>query len=58
MAFEAGEGLMLRISGHDMSLPETEALRLTVPVDENEGLHTVYTGGEYDSYLVIPVITD
>ncbi|KAK1139322.1 hypothetical protein N8T08_001093 [Aspergillus melleus] len=58
MVFEAGEGLMLRISGHDMALPETEALRLTSPVDENRGTHTVYTGGEYESYLVIPVITN
>ncbi|KAB8246391.1 Alpha/Beta hydrolase protein [Aspergillus flavus] len=56
VVFEAGEGLVLRISGHDMSLPEAEALRLTAPVDENEGQHTVYTGGEYESYLVIPVI--
>ncbi|KAB8220024.1 Alpha/Beta hydrolase protein [Aspergillus novoparasiticus] len=56
VVFEAGEGLMLRVSGHDMSLPETESLRLTAPVDENEGQHTVYTGGEYESYLAIPVI--
>ncbi|KAE8327578.1 Alpha/Beta hydrolase protein [Aspergillus sergii] len=56
VVFEAGEGLMLRISGHDMSLPEAESLRLTAPVDDNEGQHTVYTGGEYESYLAIPVI--
>ncbi|KJK65646.1 hypothetical protein P875_00010090 [Aspergillus parasiticus SU-1] len=56
VVFEAGEGLMLRISGHDMSLPEAESLRLKAPVDDNEGQHTVYTGGEYESYLAIPVI--
>ncbi|KAE8344901.1 hypothetical protein BDV24DRAFT_171403 [Aspergillus arachidicola] len=56
VVFEAGEGLMLRISGHDMSLPETESLRLTAPADDNEGQQTVYTGGEYESYLAIPVI--
>lgn len=58
MVFEAGEGLMLRISGHDMALPETESLRPSSPVDENKGTHTVYTGGDYESYLVIPVITN
>ncbi|PLB49728.1 alpha/beta-hydrolase [Aspergillus steynii IBT 23096] len=58
IVFEAGEGLMLRVSGHDMSLPETEIMRLTAPVDENQGVHTVYTGGETGSYLVLPVITE
>ncbi|KAE8363836.1 Alpha/Beta hydrolase protein [Aspergillus caelatus] len=56
VVFEAGEGLTLRISGHDMSLTEAESMRLTAPVDDNEGQHTVYTGGEYESYLAIPVI--
>ncbi|KNG91587.1 hypothetical protein ANOM_000005 [Aspergillus nomiae NRRL 13137] len=58
MVFEAGEGLILRVSGHDMSLPETESLRLTAPIDDNEGQHTVYTGGEYESHLVLPVISE
>ncbi|KAI9038927.1 uncharacterized protein KD926_010141 [Aspergillus affinis] len=58
MVFEARESLMLRISGHDMALPEAEALRLTSPVDENRGRHTVYTGGEHESYIVIPAITN
>ncbi|RHZ56272.1 CocE/NonD family hydrolase [Aspergillus thermomutatus] len=58
MVFEAGEGLMLRISGHDMSLPEVEFMRLTAPVDENKGRHVVHTGGKFDSYLVLPFITE
>ncbi|KAF9891443.1 hypothetical protein FE257_003909 [Aspergillus nanangensis] len=58
MVFEAGEGLMLRISGHDMALPEAEFLRLTCPIDENRGKHTIHTGGEHESYLVIRVITN
>ncbi|KAJ5381027.1 uncharacterized protein N7496_003455 [Penicillium cataractarum] len=58
VVFEAGESLMLRVSGHDMSLPEVEALRPKEPVDANEGSHTVHTGGEYDSHLVLPVITE
>jgi hypothetical protein len=57
MVFEEGEGLMLRISGHDMAYPELEAIRLTKPVDENQGEHTVYTGAAHGSYLVIPTIT-
>jgi predicted acyl esterase len=57
VVYEAGEGLILKIAGHDMSLPEVELLRPTEPRDENKGQHIVHTGGEYDSYLVIPRIT-
>ncbi|KEF54830.1 uncharacterized protein A1O9_09272 [Exophiala aquamarina CBS 119918] len=56
MVFAAGEGIMLRISGHDMCLPETELCRLTEPEDENVGVHVLYTGGQYPSSLTIPVI--
>ena len=56
MTFEAGEGIALNISGHDMCLPETEICRITEPEDENIGQHLVYSGGKYDSHLVIPVI--
>ena len=56
VVYEAGEGLLLRISGHDMSLPEIEALKPREPRDENRGQHIVHTGGEYDSYLVLPRI--
>ena len=56
MVFEAGEGLALRIAGHDMALPEVEMMRLKEPIDENRGKHTIYTGGEYASYLIIPFI--
>ncbi|KAJ5368994.1 uncharacterized protein N7496_008754 [Penicillium cataractarum] len=56
MVFEAGEGLVLRVSGHDMSLPEVEMMRLKEPIDQNRGKHTIYTGGEYASYLVLPFI--
>ena len=56
MVFAEGEGIMLRISGHDMSLPEVEMIRLKEPDDQNEGTHIVYTGGQYDSCLTIPVI--
>jgi predicted acyl esterase len=56
MVFEKGEGLMLRISGHSMIYPEFEHLQLTEPKDENIGLHTVHTGGQYESSLIIPVV--
>lgn len=56
MVFKKGEGIMLRISGHDMSFPETEMCRIKVPEDDNVGRHTVWTGGKYDSALVVPVI--
>jgi hypothetical protein len=56
MVFEAGEGIALNISGHDMCLPETEMCRLKEPEDENIGRHHLHTGGPYDSHLIIPVI--
>jgi predicted acyl esterase len=56
VVYEVGEGLVLKIAGHDMSLPEVEMLRPTEPRDENKGQHIVHTGGEYDSYLVLPRI--
>lgn len=57
MVFGAGEGLMIRVSGHDMSLPEVEMLRLTEPVDQNRGRHVVHTGGDYESYISLPLIS-
>lgn len=56
MVFAEGEGIMLRVSGHNMSLPEVEMARLQEPEDENEGTHVIHTGGDLDSRLVIPVI--
>lgn len=56
MVFEAGEGIMLRVAGHSMCLPEVEMMRLKEPIDQNRGRQVVYTGAEYDSSLVVPVI--
>ncbi|KAG7414189.1 putative serine esterase [Fusarium oxysporum f. sp. rapae] len=56
MVFEAGEGIALNVSGHDMCLPETDLCRVTGPEDENIGRHFLHTGGKYDSHLIIPVI--
>ncbi|KAI5194259.1 hypothetical protein E4T38_09623 [Aureobasidium subglaciale] len=44
MVFAKGEGIMLRVSGHDMSLPETGLCILDEPEDENVGKHVIHTG--------------
>lgn len=56
MTFAKGEGIMLRVSGHDMSLPETELCVMTEPDDENVGNHKIHTGGQFDCKLSIPLI--
>jgi predicted acyl esterase len=53
--FEAGEKLVLRVSGHDMRLPEFEPLRGKFATG-NKGSHVVHMGGEYDSHLVLPLL--
>ncbi|KAK0454523.1 Alpha/Beta hydrolase protein [Armillaria borealis] len=56
MVFAENEGFMVKVSGHDMSYPETEICALKEPTDRNVGYHTIHTGGKYDSHLVLPVI--
>ena len=56
MVFAEGEGIMFRVAGHDMCYPEVEMIRPTKPIDENVGTHVIYTGGKYDSHLILPVI--
>ncbi|KAL4742145.1 alpha/beta-hydrolase [Aspergillus similis] len=56
MVFGAGEGVMLRIAGHDMGGSLFPGLPVAGPDDENVGNHTVYTGGEYDSCLILPIV--
>ncbi|POS71820.1 hypothetical protein DHEL01_v209789 [Diaporthe helianthi] len=46
--FDAGEQLVLKVSGHSMSLPEFEML-LAEP--EQAPAQIVHVGGDYDSYL-------
>lgn len=57
MVFEAGEGIMLRIAGHDMIYPETDKI-IQSPLEDNEnvGVHNVHTGGSYDSALILPFV--
>jgi uncharacterized protein len=56
MVFEQGEGIMLRVAGHDLTLPEVELVKRVEPEDENVGFHKIHTGGQYDSCLIIPTI--
>lgn len=56
MVFEKGEALQLSIAGHPQAVVLFEGGELKEPVDDNVGKHTVYTGGSYDSHLIIPVI--
>lgn len=54
--FHAGETLRLIVSGKYL----VQSGELDNPFfafdDLNEGEHTIYTGGEYDSYLLVPMI--
>lgn len=56
MVFGAGEGILLRVAGHELRLPELKILATDSPSDENIGRHNIHTGGQYDSYLVVPVV--
>ena len=56
MIFAAGEGIMVRVAGRFLSEPSVEAMRPPVTDDENVGQHHIFTGGQYDSSLVLPVV--
>lgn len=49
--FEGGSTLLVEIQGHDAAKYPAFGHRKLA----NRGLHTIFTGGRYDSYLVIPV---
>jgi len=55
--FEAGEGLRLVIQGRDVyDYPETlmaDRHRETV----NRGAHRLFSGGHFDSHLLVPVVS-
>jgi predicted acyl esterase len=53
--FEAGEKMVVRVSGHDMRLAEFEQLRGKF-VTGNQGRHTLHIGGEYASFVEVPVV--
>ncbi|WP_431278273.1 CocE/NonD family hydrolase [Leifsonia poae] len=60
--FRAGEQLRLQVAG-DMSGAEpapaelaSSAQMFAPPVSRNTGTHIVHSGGQYDSYLVLPIV--
>lgn len=53
--FEAGEKLVLKVSGHNMSLAEFPLLRGKA-VNCNKGAHNVFVGPEGLSSLTIPIV--
>ncbi|KAF9886277.1 hypothetical protein FE257_011890 [Aspergillus nanangensis] len=55
MLFDAGEQLVMKISGHFMAPVEFEALQGTFPV-RNKGQHSVFWGGASASYLEISTL--
>ncbi|PVH69705.1 alpha/beta-hydrolase [Cadophora sp. DSE1049] len=56
MVFAPGEGVMLRVSGHDMAYPESDRIKVDTAGNENIGAHEIHTGGVYDSFVVLPII--
>lgn len=50
--FEAGESIRLEIKGHEVTLPEFPGLD-RVPGNLNKGKHTIHTGPEYPSSIVL-----
>ncbi|KAF9890050.1 hypothetical protein FE257_006730 [Aspergillus nanangensis] len=55
MAFEKGEKLVFKISGHPMTLAEFPVLR-GIEQQANQGTHRVHSGGETKSCVVIPLV--
>ena len=51
--FRAGESLALVVQGSEI-IPT--GYRYQHKETVNKGLHTIYTGGRYDSHLLVPVI--
>ncbi|KAK0761998.1 hypothetical protein N5P37_004798 [Trichoderma harzianum] len=56
MVFAPGEGIMLRVAGYDMCYPDTDRIKPAYDNNENIGNHTIYSGGKYDSQLILPFI--
>lgn len=54
--FSAGERLVFRVAGHQMTLAEFDPLRGGFRAG-NVGKHNVHFGGQYESYITIPVVS-
>jgi predicted acyl esterase len=56
MIFKKGEKLVLKVSGHPMTLAEFDTLWGSYQ-PENKGNHFVHFGGEYQSRLELPLLS-
>ncbi|KAH6618436.1 Alpha/Beta hydrolase protein [Boeremia exigua] len=54
MAFDVGESLAIKVSGHYMSPMEVEQLN-GLTVTENKGKHNLHYGEQYESYIEVPL---
>ncbi len=55
-SFEAGERLQVVVQGHDVySFPGVRHTQVHEDT-RNTGSHIIYTGGRYDSHLLVPII--
>lgn len=55
IVFDAGEKLILKVSGHNMTLAEFPPLRGQLP-NANVGKHHLHCGGANQSKLVVPLV--
>ncbi|KAL2843693.1 Alpha/Beta hydrolase protein [Aspergillus pseudoustus] len=56
MVFAPGEGIVLRVAGHDMCYPETDKIGTAAGNNENVGNHVIHAGGKYSSFVSLPFI--
>jgi len=54
--FEAGESLRLIVQGTDIPSHPWAFAQHVHAATVNSGVHVIYTGGKYDSYLLVPVV--
>lgn len=54
VVYEKGETLVLRVAGHSLVLPEFKIMTPDRPIDLNTGRHSIHTGGQYDSHIILP----
>jgi predicted acyl esterase len=56
MLFKAGDSLRLVVQGGEIVTSNLMPLRCGHEETVNKGEHVIYTGGKYDSHLLVPVI--
>lgn len=55
IVFNAGEKLVLKVCGHNMTLAEFPPLRGALP-NGNVGRHSLHFGGSFQSHLLVPLV--